>query len=63
MEPDANGRSGPKMTSHQLNENVVLTIQQGSPEVLEQGLHIVMGREGWVDTHAATAMPLLELAV
>lgn len=51
------------MTSHQLNENVVLTIQQGSPEVLEQGLHIVMGREGWVDTHAATAMPLLELAV
>lgn len=63
MEPHPNGRSGPKMNSHQLNENVVLTIQQGSPEVVVQGLHIVVGREGYVDTHAATAMPLLELTV
>lgn len=51
------------MNSHQLNENVVLTIQLGSPEAPVQGLHTVVGREGWVDTHAATAMPLLEVAV
>lgn len=58
-----NERSGPNMNSYELNENVFLTAQQGISEFQVQGLHIVVGREGWVDTHAATAMPLLELTV
>lgn len=57
------GRSGPTMSSHRLNENVVLAIQQGGPGVLVQGLHIVAGREGWAVIHAATRKPLLDLAV
>ena len=57
------GRSGPGTNSHRLNENIVLAIQQGGPGVLVQGLHIVTGREGWAVIHAATRVPLLDLAV
>lgn len=57
------GRSGPKMSSHRLNENVVFAVEQGGPGVLVQGLHIVSGGEGWAVIHAATRMPLLDLVV
>lgn len=57
------GRSGPTMNSHRLNQNVVLAVEQGGPGVLVQGLHIVTRGERGPVVHAATRMPLLDLAV
>lgn len=57
------GRTGPKMNSHRLNQNVVLAIEQGGPGVLVQGLYIVTGGEGRPVIHAATRMPFLDLAM
>lgn len=50
------------MNSHRLDQNIVLAIEQGGPGVLVQGLYIVTGREGRPVVHAATRMPLLDLA-
>lgn len=47
--------------THRLNQNIVLSIEQGGPGILVQRFYIVPGRDGWSVVHAATGMPLLDL--